>query len=227
VVWLRNMLFQLVFYGGSLFIVLLAPLYAAAGRRWLVPHVLRWGRFHDWCTRTLLGIEWRVEGELPTEPVLFAIKHEAMYETVQALVFLDRPAPVLKQELMSLPVWGWACQKYGGIVVDRDAGAKALRAMLTEAKRIIGEGRPIMIFPEGTRVPHGQTPELKSGISGLYRLLKLPVVPIACNSGLLLPKKGLKRSGLVTFRVGEPIPPGLDREEFETRVHTAINALNG
>lgn len=225
-VWLRNMLFQLVFYGGSLFIVLLAPLYAAAGRRWLVPHVLRWGRFHDWCTRTLLGIEWRVEGELPTEPVLFAIKHEAMYETVQALVFLDRPAPVLKQELMSLPVWGWACQKYGGIVVDRDAGAKALRAMLTEAKRIIGEGRPIMIFPEGTRVPHGQTPELKSGISGLYRLLKLPVVPIACNSGRLLPKTGLKRPGTVTFKVGDVIPPGLDREEFEMRVHRAINALN-
>jgi 1-acyl-sn-glycerol-3-phosphate acyltransferase len=223
---LRNLLFQAVFYGGSFFIVLLAPLYAAAGRRWLVPHVLRWGRFHDWCTRKLLGIEWRVEGELPTEPVLFAIKHEAMYETVQALVFLDRPAPVLKQELMSLPVWGWACQKYGGIVVDRDAGAKALRAMLTEAKRIIGEGRPIMIFPEGTRVPHGEAPELKSGISGLYRLLKLPVVPIACNSGLLLPKKGLKRPGLVTFKVGETIPPGLDREDFEARVHTAINALN-
>jgi 1-acyl-sn-glycerol-3-phosphate acyltransferase len=223
---LRNLLFQAVFYGGSFFIVLLAPLYAAAGRRWLVPHVLRWGRFHDWCTRKLLGIEWRVEGELPTEPVLFAIKHEAMYETVQALVFLDRPAPVLKQELMNVPVWGWACRKYGGIVVDRDAGAKALRAMLTEAKDIIGEGRPIMIFPEGTRVPHGEMPDLKSGISGLYRLLKLPVVPIACNSGLLLPKKGLKRPGLVTFKVGETIPPGLDRDDFEARVHTAINALN-
>jgi 1-acyl-sn-glycerol-3-phosphate acyltransferase len=226
VIRLRNLLFQAVFYGGSLFIVLLAPLYAAAGRRWLVPHVLRWGRFHDWCTRKLLGIEWRVEGELPTQPVLFAIKHEAMYETVQALVFLDRPAPVLKQELMNVPVWGWACQKYGGIVVDRDAGAKALRAMLTEAKQIIGEGRPIMIFPEGTRVPHGKAPELKSGVSGLYRMLKLPVVPIACNSGRLLPKKGLKRSGLVTFKVGETIPPGLDREEFEALVHRAINALN-
>lgn len=223
---LRNLPFQIIFYGGSIVIVLLAPLAAAAGRRWLIPHVLAWGRFHDWCTRKLLRIEWRVEGQLPSEPVLVAIKHEAMYETVQALVFLDRPAPVLKRELMNVPVWGWACQKYGGIVVDRDAGAKALRVMLSEAKEIIAEGRPIMIFPEGTRVPHGQAPELKSGISGLYRLLKLPVVPIACDSGILLPKKGLKRSGTVTFKVGETIPPGLDREEFETRVHRAINALN-
>jgi 1-acyl-sn-glycerol-3-phosphate acyltransferase len=223
---LRTLLFQIVFYSGSVFYVLLAPAYAAAGRRWLVPHVLRWGRYHDWCTRRLLRIDWRLEGTLPSEPVLYAIKHEAMYETVQALVFLDRPAPVLKRELMNVPIWGWACWKYGGIVVDRDAGAKALRAMLTEAKTIIAEGRPIMIFPEGTRVPPGHSPELKSGISGLYRMLKLPVVPIACNSGRLLPKRGPKRSGLVTFKVGETIPPGLDREEFETRVHKAINALN-
>jgi 1-acyl-sn-glycerol-3-phosphate acyltransferase len=98
--------------------------------------------------------------------------------------------------------------------------------MLAEAKELIAEGRPILIFPEGTRVPHGQAPELKSGIAGLYRLLNLPVVPIACDSGRLLPKKGLKRPGIVTFRVGETIPPGLPREEIEARVHAAINALN-
>jgi len=224
---LRNLVFKVVFYLGSAAIVLVAPLYAAAGRRWLVPHVLNWGRFHDWCTRKLLNVRWRVEGDIPPGPMLVAIKHEAMYETVQALVFLDRPAPVLKRELMNVPIWGWACQKYGGIVVDRDAGAKALRVMLAEAKEIIAEGRPFMIFPEGTRVPRGEAPELKSGISGLYRLLKLPVLPIACDSGKLLPKKGLKRSGTVTFKVGEIIPPGLDREEFEARVHKAINALNG
>jgi 1-acyl-sn-glycerol-3-phosphate acyltransferase len=222
----RTLIFRLVFYFGSIFFVLSAPLMAAIGRRALVPLVVGWGRFHDWCTRKLLNIHWRVEGELPTEPVLVAIKHEAMYETVQPLVFLDRPAPVLKRELMNIPFWGKACQRYGGIVVDRDAGAAALRVMLTEARQIIAEGRPIMIFPEGTRVPPGEAPPLKSGISGLYRLLKLPVVPIACDSGRLLPKRGPKRAGMVTFKVGETIPPGLPREEFEARVHKAINALN-
>jgi 1-acyl-sn-glycerol-3-phosphate acyltransferase len=154
------------------------------------------------------------------------MKHEAMYETIEALLFLDRPAPVFKRELMNIPLWGRACQRYGGIVVEREAGASALRTMLREAKEIIAEGRPILIFPEGTRVPHGQAPELKSGLAGLYRLLNLPLVPIACDSGRLLPKRGQKRPGLVTFKVGETIPPGLPREEVEARVHKAINALN-
>lgn len=223
---MRALLYGLVFYPGSVIYVLTAPISALIGRRALIPHVLAWGRFHDWCTRVLLNVRYRIEGELPSGPMLVAFKHESMYETVQALVFLDRPAPVLKRELMNVPLWGWACQKYGGIVVDRDAGAKALRGMLAEAKEIIAEGRPIFIFPEGTRVRHGEAPELKSGISGLYRLLKLPVLPIATDSGRFLPKRGPKRPGTVTFKVGELIPPGLEREEFEARLHAAINALN-
>ena len=223
---MRALLYALIFYPASVAIVLTAPISALFGRRALVPHVLSWGRLHDWCTRVLLGVRYRIEGNIPSGPMLVAFKHESMYETVQALVFLDRPAPVLKRELMNVPVWGWACQKYGGIVVDRDAGDKALRAMLAEAKEIIAEGRPIFIFPEGTRIPHGESPPLKSGIAGLYRLLKLPVLPIACDSGLFIPKNGPKRAGTVTFKVGELIPPGLDRDEFEARVHSAINALN-
>lgn len=223
---MRALLYALIFYAGSAVYVLLAPLMAAFGRRALIPHVLGWGRFHDWCTRVLLGVRYRIDGTIPPGPMLVAFKHESMYETVQALVFLDRPAPVLKRELMNIPLWGWACQKYGGIVVDREAGAKALRGMLAEAKELIAAGRPIFIFPEGTRVPHGQSPELKSGVSGLYRLLNLPVLPIACDSGRFIPKHGPKRPGTVTFKVGDVIPPGLPRETFEARLHAAINALN-
>ena len=194
---MRGLAFKLLFYPGSAVFVLLAPLFAAAGRKALIAHVYRWVYFHDWCARTLLGIRWRVEGRIPDGPVLVAMKHEAMYETLQALLFLDRPAPVLKRELLDIPLWGRACQRYGGIVVDRDAGAKALRAMLAEAKELIAEGRPILLFPEGTRVAHGQRPALKSGLAGLYRILNLPVVPIACDSGRLLPKHGAKRPGVV------------------------------
>jgi 1-acyl-sn-glycerol-3-phosphate acyltransferase len=223
---LRTLAYSIAFYGGSTVFVLATPLAALFGRRPLTKVVYGWARLHEWSTRVLLNVRHQVIGELPREPVLVAMKHESMYETVQALLLLDRPAPVLKQELMNVPIWGWACRKYGGIVVDRDAGAKALKAMLSEAKELIAEGRPIYIFPEGTRVPHGQAPELKSGLAGLYRLLKLPVVPIACDSGRFLPKKGRKCSGTVTFKVGETILPGLPREEAEARIHAAINALN-
>lgn len=223
---IRNALFSLGFLVGSIFYVLAAPLVAPFGRRAFSRHIIGWGRMHDWCARHLLGIRWRVEGTLPTGACLLAFKHEAMYETIEALVIFDRPAPIFKQELMRIPLWGWACQHYGGVPIEREAGAKAMRKMLADAKPVIAEGRPIMIFPEGTRVPHGQAPELKAGLAGLYRLLGLPLVPIACDSGKLIPRKGRKRPGVVTFRIGETIPPGLPRDEVEARVHAAINALN-
>ena len=223
----RSLAFRTAFYLGSIFFVVAAPAYAAAGRGPIIRHVRRWAAYHDWCARVLMGVRYRVEGALPQGPVLIAIKHESMYETIQALLIFDRPATVMKKELLKIPVWGHASLLYGNIVVDRDAGAAALRSMLAEAKQLIAEGRPIVIFPEGTRVPHGEAPELKSGIAGLYRMLKLPVVPVACDSGRFLPKRGPRRPGMVTFRVGETIPPGLPREELEARVHKAINALNG
>jgi 1-acyl-sn-glycerol-3-phosphate acyltransferase len=222
----RTLVFKLFFFPGSAFYVLLTPLAALVSRRALIRHIRGWARYHDWCTRTFLGVRWRIEGAIPHGPALIAMKHESMYETIQALLFLDGPAPVFKRELMDIPLWGRACKRYGGIVVEREAGAKALRTMVVEAKEIIAEGRPILIFPEGTRVPHGEAPELKAGLSGLYRMLNLPIVPIACDSGRFLPKHGPKRPGLVTFRVGEIIPPGEPREAIESRVHAAINSLN-
>jgi 1-acyl-sn-glycerol-3-phosphate acyltransferase len=113
------------------------------------------------------------------------------------------------------------------IPVDRDAGASALRTMMTLARSLSANGRPIIIFPEGTRVRHGERPPLQSGFAGLYKVLRLPVVPIAVNSGRLTPKgKPWWHSGVMTYKVGETIPAGLPREEVEARVHAAINALN-
>ncbi|MCA1653439.1 MAG: 1-acyl-sn-glycerol-3-phosphate acyltransferase, partial [Sphingomonadales bacterium] len=86
-------------------------------------------------------------------------------------------------------------------------------------------GRPVVIFPEGTRVPVGEQPELKPGFAALYRALGLPVVPVAMDSGKLWPKGLAKRPGTVTWRVGETLPAGLPRGEIEARVHAAINAL--
>ena len=97
--------------------------------------------------------------------------------------------------------------------------------MIAAARAYLAGGRPLALFPEGTRVPHGATAPLQSGFAGLYKLLGVPVVPVAVNSGPLYHRMW-KRSGTVTYRFAEPIPPGLPREEAEARVLAAINALN-
>jgi 1-acyl-sn-glycerol-3-phosphate acyltransferase len=102
----------------------------------------------------------------------------------------------------------------------------ARRTLVAEASTAIETQRPVVIFPEGTRGPHGERPELRPGFAGLYRALGLPVVPIAHDSGKLWPRGLTKRPGTIRFKVGETIPAGLKRDEVEARVRAAINALN-
>ncbi len=222
---LRTALFKLAFYVGSIPIVLATPVSALFGHQLLVANVHLWSRFHRFVARWTLGITSHYVGGASAEPTLYAAKHHAMFETLELCLTLGNPVFVIKRELTSIPVWGWAMQQYGAIVVDRDASSAALRQMMREARVALDQGRSVIIFPEGTRVAAGEKPRLKSGFAGLYRVLGLPVVPIAINSGNLWTKKGPKQPGVITFLFGERIPPKLSREEIESRVHSAINVL--
>jgi len=223
---LRNLVFAIAFYGLSVPIVLFAPVAGLVSRKVLRTYCDGWAAYMAFCARWILGIHVRIEGTIPPGPVFFAAKHQANFEAVDLTRRLDSPAPVMKRELTKIPVWGWAAQRYGGIVADREANAGALRSMMRDARATKAEGRSVLIFPEGTRTALGERPALRSGFAGLYRILGLPVVPIAVHSGHVWPKKGLKRPGTVVFSFGEPIPPGLPRHEIEARVLEAINALN-
>jgi 1-acyl-sn-glycerol-3-phosphate acyltransferase len=223
---LRTIAFRIVFFGLSVPIIGTVPITALiAGRRGMIGHARVWSRFHRWAARTIMGITVRVEGERPTGPVLYAVKHQAMFETVELADLLEGPGIVLKQELTRIPFWGWATGIYGRVSVDREASAAALRSMMRDAAALKVEGRSILLFPEGTRVPPGEQPPLRSGFAGLYKVLKMPVVPIATDTGYVWPRHGWKRPGVVTIRFCEVVPPGLPREEAERRVHAAINEL--
>lgn len=222
----RSLLFYGVFYTGTVVMVLASFVAVMMGDEPFRRTVRGWGLLHRWCARWLLGIRLVIEGELPDEGVLVAIKHESFFEAIDLPAQMHRPAPFPKVELAHLPGWGWVLRRYGAVVVERGEGAKALRAMVASARGLAAQGRPLAIFPEGTRVPVGQRPPLQSGFAGLYKLLALPVVPVAVNSGRLYHRRW-KKPGTITLRVGDRIAPGLAREEIEARVHAAINALNG
>lgn len=226
IAWTRTVVFRILFYLFSVPIVATVPVSALLGQRAVIAHANCWSRLHRVLMRLILGIRPRVVGEVPRGQYLFVSKHEAMYETLELQLILHSPAMVLKRELMRIPIWGWATTRYGSLVVDREASAKALKQLMREGRTLRESGRSVVVYAEGTRVTPGERPPLRSGFAGLYKTLDLPVVPIAVDSGTLLPKKGVKRPGVVTFLIGETIPPGLPRKEAEARVHEAINALN-
>lgn len=223
---LRSLVFTVVFYLGSVPIVTIAALTAPVSRPALRYMSKYWSRWFVWASTHLLGVRLRVEGVVPQHAVIVAAKHQAAYETILTLYLFDDPAVVMKAELLNIPVWGYVARKQGTIPIDRDASTAAMRTMMRAAQVAKADDRPVVIFAEGTRVPVGDAPELKPGFAGLYRLLKLPVVPVALDSGRVWRKGFVKQAGTITLRFGEAIPPGLERGDIEARVHAAINALN-
>ena len=222
---LRSLLFYAVFYAGTVFYVSASVLTARFAPRHIRHFPDAWSRFHRRCLSSIVGITVIETGARPQGTALYAIKHESFFEAIDLPNTLDYPVPFGKEELYRLPGFGRAAKAYGSVTVHREQGAKALRSMLAEARGFIGTGRPLAIFPEGTRVPHGTRPPLQSGFAGIYKLLGLPVVPVAVNSGPIY-HRWWKRPGTITLHFGDPIEPGLPREEIETRVHAAINLLN-
>lgn len=224
----RNLVFYPVFYGVSVVLVSFNLFCLPFPPVALRAMVRVWCRWHRWCCRHVLGIRVVVEGTVPTGAVLCAMRHESFFEAIDLPMLLRNPVVFAKAELFSIPVWGMLGRRYGLVMVNRDAGARALRGMIAAAKtNALAEypPRPIAIFPEGTRVPHDQTRPLQAGFAGIYKMARLPVVPIAVDSGPLYHRRW-KRAGVIRYRIGEILPPGLKRAEIEQKVTAAINALH-
>lgn len=222
---LRSILYFLLFYPGTVVYCVASLIAASFGPRPIQRVIRNWAAFHHLLVTRLLGIRFEVLGERPSGPVLVACKHQAMVETIEVLLLVDTPVVVMKQQYVKVPLLGPVMRRFGVIGVDRQAGASALREMVARGKQAVADARPVVIFPEGTRVPVGEQPPLRAGFAGLYRALGLPVVPVALDSGRVWPKGLVKHPGTIRFVIGETIPAGLKRQEIEGRVHQAINRL--
>jgi len=199
--------------------VLLGP------RGWTVWAMRCWARLTLFGLRAIAGIGMEVRGRpyIPAGGALIASKHLSMWETIAFHLLVADPAMVMKRELLAVPLYGRYAQRAQMIVIDREAGAKTLKGMLSAAKMRLSEGRQIVIFPEGTRHQPGAPADYKSGVAALYGYLGAPCIPVALNSGLFWPKAGtLKRSGTIVIEFLPPIPPGLARAEFMAKLEGAI-----
>lgn len=221
---LRSILFHLIAYPGSAFLAGMAAIGAPFSDRWVRIGAHVWARWFVGCCRIILGIRLVVRGAVPQTAMIVAAKHQSMFETILTLYLFHHPAVVMKQELRGIPVWGMVAARHGSIFVERGRGSAALRAMLRQGRARAAEDRPIFIFPEGTRVPVGQSPPLKAGLSGLYQGLRLPIVPVALDAGRVWTRGFVKQPGTITLAFQPEVPAGLAREDMEQRVHQAINA---
>ena len=177
-----------------------------------------WERVFNFACRTLLGIRFRIQGleNIPHgERVLFATKHQSLWETIALQTPLCVDAYIGKKSLAFIPFWGWGLYAAGKlVVVDRAAAVASTFALLRRLRKRLAEPyfRRIMIFPEGRRtLPSEKAPAYREGVELLYRHFSFFVVPVAVNSGHLWPKKGYKRGGTITVSILAPIAPGLPK----------------
>jgi 1-acyl-sn-glycerol-3-phosphate acyltransferase len=224
-IFLRSVAFALAFFLMTTISSILMIWVLLLPKRFVIATSAAWVKAVGWLERNIVGITWRAEGRehIPAGACIIAAKHQSAWETFKLGILFDGPAVVLKRELLWLPIWGWYLARAGGIAIDRARGARSLTGMMRAARRMAAEGRKIVIFPQGTRVPPGEKRPYKKGVVLLYEELSLPIVPMAVNSGLLWPKGSfLKKPGCITIEFLPPIPPGLERMEMMKRLETKL-----
>lgn len=228
--FLRSSLFAAVFFPATAVMAILAlPLLLAS------PATVRavgrnWGRMMIVVLRSTVGLRHEIRGSLPPAGTIVAAKHQSAWETMALAAILPDPTYVIKDALLKVPVIGWYFARAGQIAIDRASGAGALRAVVRAGSAVLAEGRHLVIFPQGTRVPPGERRPYLPGVAALYRETGTAVVPVALNSGCYWGRRAFtKRSGTIIIAFLEPIAPGLDRRSFlrlvEERTERACREL--
>lgn len=225
---LRSLAVQAAFYLTFTVFALIALPFLLAPRRALWWALTTWSNALRAVLR-LGGIRMEFRGleNLPPGGCIIACKHQSALETITMLGLFRNPTYVLKRELMWIPLFGWYASRAGMTPIDRAKRGEALKRLVASVKAAIAAGKQVVIYPEGTRRPVGAEPEYKGGIAILYREAKVPVVPVALNTGLFWPRNSLWRHpGTAVVEILPPIAPGLDMSSFQTRLVQTIEAAS-
>ena len=232
---LRNIMFSVIFFSG---IILISIIFLPA---LFLPQtiILNGGRLMGhwtaFCLKSILSVKIKILGKeniITNEKFFIAASHQSMFETFYLQTIFNAPVFILKKELMLIPIFGWHLKKIGSISIKRNKITKDNLGFFDDVVKIVNtSNRPLIIFPQGTRVLPNERPPFKKGASRIYEQLKIMCQPIAINSGYVWPKKGPKQNNkTITISILKPIIAGLPKEEFinilENEIYLELNKLD-
>jgi 1-acyl-sn-glycerol-3-phosphate acyltransferase len=221
---------SLVFYAG---LVPLTVVFSFIGIAILpLPRTWRYAIITRWSVLTIAwlglscGLRWRVTGKehIPAEPGVILCKHQSAWETIALQLIFPRQCQVLKRELLKVPFFGWGLASLNPIAIDRGAGTRALRTVLSRGSERIRDGWWVLLFPEGTRIPAGEKGRYTQTGAALALQCEKPVVPVAHNAGIFWARNALtKHPGTIEVVVGPPIETaGKSARDITREVETWI-----
>ncbi len=222
---LRSLLFNVYFIGGTALTIIIGTPLLAFPQSVMIRFIGFWARSMLGGLRVICGIRVEATGleHLPPGGSIIAAKHQSAFDTMVWLVLVPNCIYVAKKELLEIPGWGWLARRCGQLSVDRSAGGAALRTLVREAKACLAGGRPVVIFPEGTRTAPGERAQYQPGVAAMASASGAPVVPVATDSGRLWGRRAFRKTpGVIHVSMLPPLPPGLPRAAFMARLEEVI-----
>ena len=232
---IRNILFTIFFFLGIIFIsIIFLPALIMPQKVTLVGGKIM-GQWTKFCLRIFLLVKINIIGKeniTINEKFFIACSHQSMFETFFLQTIFNSPIFILKKELLKIPIFGLYLKKIGSISINRNKTTKENLGFFDEILKIVNNSkRPLLIFPQGTRVLSEDRPKFKKGTGRIYEALKIKCQPVALNSGYVWPKnKQLSNNKTITVSILKPISPGLDKEKFinllQNNIYSELDKMN-
>ena len=232
---IRNFLFSILFFTGIIFIsIIFLPSFFLPKKIVLLGGKLM-GYWASFCLKLTLSVKIFVKGReniINDKKFFIAASHQSMFETFYLQTIFNSPVFILKKELLLIPIFGWYLKKIGSISIKRNKVTKDNLSFFDDISKMMATSdRPLIIFPQGTRVLPDERPPFKKGASRIYEQLNVICQPVAINSGYVWPKKGKKNSyKTITISILKPIPSGLTKEDFiqilEKSIYSELDLIN-
>ncbi len=232
---IRNILFSLFFFSGIIFISIIFLPTLFLPQKFVLFGGKLMGHWSKICLKIFLSTKIIVKGRENIDinkKFFIACSHQSMFETFFLQTIFNSPVFILKKELLLIPIFGWYLKKIGSISIKRDKTSKDnLNFFKNISKAINNSNRPLIIFPQATRVLPNERPPFKKGVARIYDELKISCLPIAINSGYVWPKKGIKKSSKeIIVSILSPIDPSKSKDDFiqllEKKIYTELDLIN-